>query len=122
MARDELARSRCPKCDKRIGVRPDQFGRRLRCPACQTTFQLDPTANPAAAPAAGRGPDPAVEPEDEVLADEARELVTARPPQRVTATARFRQPPEVVFAATAFAVRRAGGEVLALDRVNLHLK
>lgn len=126
MADDKLVKMPCQKCGKKIGVRPDQFGRRLRCPACQTAFRIDPpstaVAKPAPAPRQSAPPPPPPEPEEEVFADEAGELVTAGPPRRATATARFYQPPGVVFEATAFAIRRAGGEVLTLDRANLHVR
>lgn len=125
MADDKLAKVVCQKCGKKIGVRPDQFGRRLRCSACKTAFQVDPPATAIARPtsaARAYSPPPPLEPDDEVLADEAGELATVGPPRRAAATARFHQPPGVVFEATAFAIRRAGGEVLSLDRANLHVR
>jgi hypothetical protein len=125
MAEDKLVKVPCQKCGKKLGVRPDQFGRRLRCPACQTAFRVDPPSTAVAKPAPAPRqytPPPPPEPEEEIFADEAGELVAAGPHRRATATARFHQPPVVVFEATAFAIRRAGGEVLALDRANLHVR
>lgn len=51
MPDDGLARALCPHCQKKVGVRPDQFGKRLRCPGCRLAFTFEPEPGPP--PAAG---------------------------------------------------------------------
>ncbi len=114
----------CEGCQKRVTVRPDQFGRRLRCPHCQTAFVVAPTQASAAKPRPekpGMDADPA--------AVEAGELARPAAPRSTRpaatgefATARFGQPATVVYEAAIYAVRHAGGEVLSLDRTNLNVR
>jgi len=118
----------------------------LRCPACQTTFRVEspPASATVPEPPPPFTPDP-VTPEPspfifdeapaqaspppaadaDALAQEAGELAVVDRPRRrtaATASAKFRQAPAVVFAAAAAAVRQVGGDVLSLERSNLHLR
>lgn len=126
MADEKLVKITCQKCRKKISVRPDQFGRRLRCPACQSPFRVDLPSQAEAKPDAtshrSSPPPPSSEPEEELFAAEAGELILPGSPRRATARARFYQPPEVVFEAVLFAIRQVGGEIITLDRVNLHVR
>ena len=47
MPYSDLIRSKCPRCGKKIGVRADQLGRRVRCPACKFAFSVEAPAEPS---------------------------------------------------------------------------
>lgn len=118
MSQGKLIRVPCPQCGKAVGVRPDQFGRKLRCPSCTHKFRIEAPASHFEE-VRGETNLPA--------ATEAGEIVVARPAREqprgsTTATATFVEPPGVVLDAVAFSVRRAGCEVLDVDRNNLRLK
>src|SRR3954449_12153795 len=38
MENGKLVKLPCQQCGKKLGVRPDQLGRFIRCPACQHSF------------------------------------------------------------------------------------
>lgn len=129
-ARGRVVKVVCKGCGKRIGVRPDQAGRRLRCSGCGTAFQVEIPAGNARvlppAPSAAPG-GPVDESEEELGADEAGELIlpgraTKPPPGAAAAVARFPESPEVVYDALVYAVRRSGSEVVQLDGVNRRVR
>ncbi len=108
----------CPQCGKSVGVRADQFGRKLRCPSCSHKFRIDSSPESGSPPLAG---------ETLPMAAEAGEIVVANPSRgqpnhAAKATPSFSESPSVVLDAIVFAVRRAGCDVLDLDRNNLRLK
>jgi hypothetical protein len=119
LADANLIKMPCQNCGKKVGIRNDQLGRRVRCPSCRTTFRTD-------------FPDPsAIQPSNTISskshsrveeAEDGGEIVSVGPPRRATASATFPFPPLVVYEATAFAVRRAGAEVTEVDRANYHVK
>ncbi len=41
MADNNLVKMPCQECGKKLGIRPDQFGRLIRCPACQHSFRAN---------------------------------------------------------------------------------
>ena len=117
---DDLARALCPHCGKTVGVRPDQFGRRLRCPGCRESFTFEPEPEPE--PDDGYAGDPAP-------AADVGELVLSRPwgggssrGAKAKLTARFARPRELVFKAAVQAVRGTRCEVLDIDWANAHLR
>jgi len=140
----DLIKTNCPHCGKGIGVRPDQVGRRLRCPACRLSFQIErpeplppppPAPEPTASPPAESYWSPAPEPEaiapppDEVFwspADEANELARAAPPPRAWAkaklTATFPRSRQLTLQAAVQAIRGCRCEIVQLDRANGHVR
>lgn len=120
---DGLARALCPHCNKTVGVRPDQFGKRLRCPGCRLAFTFEPE------PDAG-GDDGVFE----AAGDADAGAVVRRGPDRsgsggggtswskAKVTARFAKPRELVFKAAVQAVRGGRCDVQSLDWANAHVR
>lgn len=119
---DGMARALCPHCDKTVGVRPDQFGKPLRCPGCRQAFTFDPEPDAGggeeAAPAADIGT---------LVLDRGRDRDAGRGGARTNGsrakvTARYARPRELVFRAAVQAVRNSRCEVLSVDWANAHLR
>lgn len=121
----ERIRSQCPMCGKIIGVRADQLGLRLRCPACRHVFTLQAAADPPTEPiqnAGGRQASTA----EWLTAENANELTrpeplpSSCPTAKVTAT--FRRPKQVVFQAAIQVLRSSRCIIASIDQAGRHVR
>ena len=138
MSDASLSRANCPNCDKRIGVRPDQFGRRLRCPTCKMSFVIErPVEGGPTVVTADYG-QPQPDPEPLSPAADAYEVVRSAPPDtppppphrgfeprewaKAKLTARFSPSRDLVFQSFTQAVRAVRCDVLAVEQADYHLR
>lgn len=128
MPNPELIRAICPFCTTGIGVRPDQIGRRLRCPSpsCKRTFSIDLADDPEP-PVDRQASERDGSPSDQwVPVDDANEILPSFPHSsrsthaKITAT--FPYACEIVFEAVIQAVRIEHCKILQIDRTNRHMR
>ena len=118
----ELIRTACPSCATKIGVRPDQLGRRIRCPKCRGAFAVS-------------RPEVAAEPPEQApvndsspwqAADDANELAAVGRGRQVwhraKISAKFDRPRDLLFQAAVQTVRNARCDVIHIDWANAHLR
>lgn len=119
----DIIRIACKSCRAGIGVKPDQMGRRLRCPKCKEFFTAERPPS-AITPVKTATNTPAKIPTADPLeaAEEAGQIVRAAPINAKVSTVKFTQSAAIVFDAMAFGIRRAGAEVLAIERQNLQVR
>jgi hypothetical protein len=122
-----LIRTACPSCSTKIGVRPDQVGRRIRCPKCRAAFSISAPAEPSQ-------PDPATppaqQPEPESFAwspaEDANELAAFHRREQVWHRAKmsshYDRPRDLVFQAAVQAVRTARCDLAQLDWANAYVR
>ncbi len=128
MPTESIYRTACPKCEKRIGIRPDQFGRRLRCPACRHVFVTEqPSESLPTNPSAPSGPEPSQSTAsvDWLTADEANELArvgTHKEWAKAKTAVAFQKSQPMVFQALIQAVRNSQCEIVEVDSVNFRIK
>lgn len=135
MPNPDLVRVNCIHCDKRVGLRRDQLGRRVRCPSCKRTFQVDRPAEPGGPIYVG----PEATPESESPGawepvDDANEMVRVVRPQappppgppsptsKAKLSATFQRRQALVYQTAVRAVRECGCEIVELDKSNHHLR
>jgi hypothetical protein len=117
-----LARYTCPYCDRAIGVRPDQFGRRLKCPACKRTFTIDRSVDPTGPSVVTSDLEPAADANElEVLASRSSDQ-PSRQWQKAKITATFPKGSDLTFQAAVQAVRGCQAEILHVDKANHRLQ
>lgn len=126
MAGEGLLRTQCPHCEKRIGIRRDQMGRRLRCPGCRHAFSVDlgPEPGPSATHEFNQS-ETAEEPW--IPAADANEIAFAPPPPKQAwikpkITASYQRSRPLLFQAAVQAVRSGRCEIVAIDWANAHLR
>ena len=130
MPSDDIFKTSCSKCLKGIGIRPDQFGRRLRCPACRHVFVVERQVEVSSAstqPQSGSDPEPTqtTATVDWLTADEANELVRAAPPREwanAKMTIAFQKSRPQVFQALIQAIRNTQCEIADVDEANFRLR
>ena len=128
MPTENIYRTACPKCEKWIGIRPDQFGRRLRCPACRHVFVTEqPSESLPTNPSAPSGPEPSQSTAsvDWLTADEANELArvgTHKEWAKAKTAVAFQKSQPMVFQALIQAVRNSQCEIVEVDSVNFRIK
>lgn len=129
MSNSDLIRSSCPGCAKKIGVRPDQLGKRVRCPACKLAFAAEPPAQPPPPPGptlVTEGVTSNDEYADWLRANDANEIARAEPPKRewpkAKGSAPFPRSRSLTFQAAVQAARGCRCEILHLDWANCHLR
>lgn len=123
MSQVDFTRATCPCCTKRLLIRPDQVGRRVRCPKCRNAFTAHPAVGQSNPIPTGI---PVTEPEDDtIIAEAANEILLARDPprpprlrQRAKLTAHFERTPDLVYKACVQAVRSTGCEIITVNRAN----
>jgi DNA-directed RNA polymerase subunit M/transcription elongation factor TFIIS len=120
MPAPEMHRSNCPHCSKGILIRPDQVGRRLKCPTCKRTFTVDLPPIEAST---------IVVTDDNLewqQADNANEIVLAKQPQvnwpKPKAKAHFDRDIETVYRAVVLTVRNMNFDIHATDQRNFAIQ
>lgn len=129
MADSSLIRSTCPHYGKGIGIRPNQVGRRLRCPACRMSFTFQ-TSNPEPSSTPDETQQTSPPTDSYQPAADANELVftpdMAPPPPRswpkAKMSASFPRAQDVVFQAAIQAIRSCKCDLVAIDHANHHLR
>ncbi len=134
MEKDATIRTACPKCRKKLLMRPDQAGRRIRCPKCNHRF--GGIITPEESKLTGHQADSdevrenvwssASVHEEAAHAENANELVLSPQPQqrqkKAKVSASFTKPHDIVFEALLHALRACNCGIVRLERANLHAR
>ncbi|MBX9624082.1 MAG: DUF4190 domain-containing protein [Gemmataceae bacterium] len=122
MPGDGLARALYPHCERKVGVRPDQFGKRLRCPGCRLAFTFVPEPDRPSADRDVVGYHPAADADEGAVVRRTGRGGGRTDWAKAKLTARFDRPRDLVFRAAVQLVRGGRCDVVSVDWANAHLR